>query len=101
MNPKQNIIVIGASGHAKVIIEIIEKENKYHIVGLIDSYKSKENKIYDYEILGTRGSVTIASDEYFGYIDIKLINNANNILRSQDLILTLISSSWASVLDSR
>lgn len=43
----------------------------------------------DYEIIGTRGQVVINEGEYFGNIQIKLINNSNNIIRSQDLILTL------------
>ncbi len=51
----------------------------------------------DYEILGTRGSVVIEAGEYFGYVDVRLINNSNNILRSQDLILTLTSSSSGSL----
>ena len=34
----QNIVIFGSSGHAKVVIDIIEKGNKYHIVGLIDSF---------------------------------------------------------------
>lgn len=47
----------------------------------------------DYTILGTRGSVKIKAKEYFGYIDLKLINNSNNILRSQDIIFTLTTVS--------
>jgi len=47
------IIVIGASGHAKVIIEAIELSKSYHIHGLIDSFKPKGGKLFDYEILGT------------------------------------------------
>jgi hypothetical protein len=43
----------------------------------------------DYTIQGTKGKVKIKSGEYFGYIDVLLINNANNILRSQDLTFTL------------
>lgn len=43
----------------------------------------------DYVIQGTRGKVKIKSGAYFGYIDLQLINNSNNILRSQDVILTL------------
>lgn len=46
----------------------------------------------DYEILGTKGRVVIEEGEYFGYIEVKLINNANNILRSQDLIFTLTTA---------
>ncbi|MFZ5999945.1 MAG: hypothetical protein ACOYW3_05505, partial [Bacteroidota bacterium] len=43
----------------------------------------------DYVIQGTRGVVTIEKGKFFGIINVKLINNANNILRSQDLVLTL------------
>lgn len=43
----------------------------------------------DYVILGQRGEVTIEEGEYFGYIEFQLINNANNILRSQEIIFTL------------
>lgn len=51
----------------------------------------------DYEIVGTKGSVPIEAGEYFGYIEVRLINNANDILRSQDLILTLTSTSSSSL----
>lgn len=50
---KKKIVVIGASGHAKVIIDIIEREGKYTIIGLIDSYKEKGKKTFGYAILGT------------------------------------------------
>ncbi|WP_232333090.1 NeuD/PglB/VioB family sugar acetyltransferase [Mariniflexile maritimum] len=55
--PKQNIVIIGASGHAKVVIDIVEKENKYHIVGLIDANKPKSYKIFQYHILGTENDL--------------------------------------------
>lgn len=43
----------------------------------------------DYEILGERGVVTIEKGEYFGTIQVQLINNSNNILRTQDVVFTL------------
>ncbi|HEX8038674.1 MAG TPA: hypothetical protein VF490_05965 [Chryseosolibacter sp.] len=43
----------------------------------------------DYEIAGERGVVTIPKGKFFGTIEIHLINNSNNILRTQDVILTL------------
>jgi hypothetical protein len=46
----------------------------------------------DYTIVGTRGRVVIPKGKYFGYITIQLINNSNNILRSQNIIFTLTSS---------
>ncbi len=48
----KKIVIIGASGHAKVIIDIIEKRNEYQIIGLIDSYKEANQKVMGYPILG-------------------------------------------------
>ena len=45
----------------------------------------------DYVINGTKGKVEIESGEYFGTINVQLINNSNNILRSQDIIFTLLT----------
>jgi len=46
----------------------------------------------DYVILDERKKVRIAAGEYFGNIRIQLLNNANNILRSQHIVFTLISA---------
>jgi hypothetical protein len=45
----------------------------------------------DYTILGTPGQVKIKSGEYKGNIQVQLIDNANNILRSQTAVFTLIT----------
>ena len=52
MNKKDKILVFGASGHAKVIIDVIEKEAKYEIVGLIDPNKDEGEEILGYKVLG-------------------------------------------------
>jgi len=36
---KPDILVFGASGHAKVVIDAIEREGKFSVAGLIDNYK--------------------------------------------------------------
>jgi len=46
----------------------------------------------DYTILDDRTKVTIPAGEYFGSIRIQLINNANNILRSQAIVFTLLTT---------
>jgi hypothetical protein len=62
---------------------------------LLISYKVSGNARagVDYVIDGEVGTVTIKKGEHSGTISVLLINNANNIIRSQDLILTLESSS--------
>lgn len=49
---KQNIIILGASGHAKVIIDIIEKENVYNILGVIDVSMNVGDVFFGYPVLG-------------------------------------------------
>lgn len=47
----KNIVVVGASGHASVVIDIIERQRAYSIVGLLDRRGS--GSAMGYEILGT------------------------------------------------
>lgn len=47
-----NIIVIGSSGHARVVIDIIEEEGKYNIVGLCDRFRGIGEDTEGYLILG-------------------------------------------------
>ena len=46
------IFVIGASGHAKVVIDIVERQGLWRIVGLIDTYKSPGTELMGYAVLG-------------------------------------------------
>jgi len=48
----KKIILIGAGGHARSCIDVIEQSKKYKIFGLIDNKKSK-SKIFGYSIVGT------------------------------------------------
>ena len=47
-----NIIVVGSSGHAKVVIDCIEKENKYEIIGLLDRFREVGSSSFGYKIIG-------------------------------------------------
>ena len=64
----KNIILIGAGGHAKACIDIIESYHEYSIVGLLDSNYNNEKKIYNYPIIG--------NDEMI----LDLISKKNNFL---------------------
>lgn len=48
----QKVLIIGSSGHAKVIIDIFEKEGSYEIIGLIDSFRSVGEETLGYKVLG-------------------------------------------------
>ena len=43
------ITIIGAGGHAKVVIDCVEQENKYKIDAVIDD-NFKDRKIFGFEV---------------------------------------------------
>jgi len=49
---KDKIVIIGSGGHAGVIIDIIEQEAKFDIIGLIDTSKRFGASVLGYKILG-------------------------------------------------
>ncbi len=49
---KPKVIIIGSQGHAKVVIDIFEKENKYQIIGLIDAFRENGEETLGYKVLG-------------------------------------------------
>ncbi|EJF06989.1 sugar O-acyltransferase, sialic acid O-acetyltransferase NeuD family [Thiovulum sp. ES] len=55
MNSKKDkIILIGGGGHCKSVIDVIESENKFQILGILDDDESKIGTyILGYKILGT------------------------------------------------
>ena len=50
---KPNIILIGAGGHAKSCIDVINSESKYHIFGLIGLNSQVGSKVCGYPVIGT------------------------------------------------
>lgn len=47
------IVVVGCSGHARVVVDILEEENRSQIVGLLDTYKAPGTEALGYLVLGT------------------------------------------------
>ena len=48
----KKIIIVGSSGHSKVIIDIIEKENKFQIIGCIDNNSEYKGDVLGYKVIG-------------------------------------------------
>ncbi|ABB43873.1 acetyl transferase [Sulfurimonas denitrificans DSM 1251] len=49
---KEKIILIGGGGHCHSVIDVIELEDKYEIVGIIDIKENIGKKVLGYEIIG-------------------------------------------------
>jgi FlaA1/EpsC-like NDP-sugar epimerase len=61
---KENIVLFGGGNQAHYTIDIIEKENKYNIVGIIDSVHDINSERFGYKILGRQNNLKEIIDKY-------------------------------------
>ena len=97
----KNIVLVGAGGHCKTCIDVIEKENKYKILGLIDN--KKKGSFLKYKILGNDHElkkiynhakyalVTVGQIKNYS-VRVKLFNKLINLNFILPLIISPISS---------
>jgi sugar O-acyltransferase (sialic acid O-acetyltransferase NeuD family) len=64
MESIENIVLFGGGIQASICIDIVLKENKYHIVGIIDSKKEIGAEIYGFPIIGRQEEIQELIDKY-------------------------------------
>ncbi|MBM3152910.1 MAG: acetyltransferase [Chloroflexi bacterium] len=64
MPTKPKIAIVGASGHAKVVMDVIERQGRYTIAGLLDTYKPAGETCYGYRILGSEMDLPALAREH-------------------------------------
>lgn len=52
MNNKDQIVLIGGGGHCHSVIDVIEQENRYKIMGIVDIKENISNDILGYKVIG-------------------------------------------------
>lgn len=83
---KKKIVLIGAGGHAKVIIDILVKYEEYEIIGCLDKSYREKQKILGYDVIGDD---SVIQNLYNGGVKNAFVALGNNKLRyeiSKDLI---------------
>lgn len=63
-NNKLNIVLIGGGNHVQYCIDIIERENKYNIIGIIDSIKNIGEELYGYKVIGRQENIVDLGFQY-------------------------------------
>lgn len=76
---KNNVVVIGSGGHAKVVIDIIECMNQYTIYGIIDPFRTPGEMVNGYRVLGNETILAEIENELIGGI----VAIGDNWIRSQ------------------
>lgn len=58
MSEKEKIFIFGASGHAKVLIDVVERQGLYNIAFLVDDDMTlKDTLFYGYRVIGGRAEL--------------------------------------------
>ena len=52
MIENNKLIIIGTGGHAKSILDVVELQNKFDVVGFVDNNLEVGSKIFSYNVLG-------------------------------------------------
>jgi len=50
---RENILIVGGGGHARSLIDVIEQEGKFNIVGIIDKKELIGSSVLGYKIIGS------------------------------------------------
>ena len=58
------ILLIGAGGHARACIDVLEEENQFEIAGLIEKGESISNESLGYPIIGTDDDLKVLRQQY-------------------------------------
>ena len=76
----KKILLFGGGNQVHYTIDIIEKENKYEIAGIIDSVHPIGSERYGYKVLGRQDDLINIVNQY--QIDAGLITIGDNYSRS-------------------
>lgn len=63
-----NVIIIGAGGHSKIVIDILEENNEFNILGLLDDNKDIHGEL----VLGKKILGNIESIKDYDPAELKL-----------------------------
>lgn len=87
---KPSVILIGAGGHARACIEVIESLDTFKIAGLVGSVEELHNPFMEYFVIATDNDLHKLANEYkYAVITVGQIESALNRQRLYEQALTL------------
>jgi len=101
---KEKIILVGGGGHCKSCIEVIESENKYVIVGIVDIKENIGIELLGYKVIGCDDDIPMLAKKCnnfiitLGYIkstDKRLL--LFHLLKDNNVFLPVIKASTATI----
>lgn len=85
-----NLLLIGAGGHARACIEVIEQQSRYRISGLVGKPNEVRQKRFGYEVIGTDHDLEkLAENHPYALIAVGQIQSAENRIRFFRRLVTI------------
>ena len=75
------VVIFGCSGHAKVVVDILESNEDYILVGFIDKFIPENTNILNYKVIGNESFLPKLTKEY--KFNKGVIGIGDNFKRSQ------------------
>jgi len=89
-NKNNRILLIGSGGHCRSVIDVIELDGKFEIVGIIDKKENIGKKIFNYEVIGTDEDLpNLKKEVKYAFITIGHIHNVEPRKRIFNLLKEL------------
>ena len=60
----EEILLLGGGGHCKSVIDVIEKENRFIIAGIIDKQELVGSKVLGYSVIASDDELEVLSEKY-------------------------------------
>jgi len=60
----KKIVLIGGGGHCKSVIDVIEQEDQFEIVGIVDKPELLESKVLGYSVIGNDSDLDSLAKKY-------------------------------------
>lgn len=78
---KSKVVIFGSSGHAKVIVDIVESNSGFELIGFIDKFKTVGDEVLGYKVIGNEQSLPRLMIEY-GFNQ-GIVGIGDNFIRSE------------------
>ncbi len=83
---KDDLVLIGAGGHARSCIDVIEQEGKFRIAGLVGVTEEVDSSVLNYDVIGTDAELDeLASRVKYALITLGHIASSEDRIRLFDL----------------
>lgn len=86
----KEIILIGGGGHCKSVIDVIEKEGQFQIIGIVDKPELIGTKVLDYSVIGSDYDLGHFAKKYeYALITVGQIKSPEPRIKLFNLVLQL------------